>query len=197
VSIFRGKTPEERFWHWFKAHSKRLDLFKAPDLMNELLSELQKVHPALTYSLGPCEQGKREITISANDMESAVPTVQKLIATAPNMPGWKISAFLPRRPLLQGVLFGKRKLEPDDIWFAAEPEGEKLSLTVYIKDLTNPVGEIEKTAAFLWLRFSLGEHDVITKIGNVELATLPENPEASGLRPAKDLPGIVDQFHER
>lgn len=196
MSIFRGKTPEERFWHWVKVRSKRLDLFKTPDLVNELLSELQKVHPALTYSLGPCEQGKREITISANGVESAIPAVQKLIAAAPNIPGWKISAFLPPRPC-RGVLFGKRELETDDIWFATEPKGEKISLTLYIKDLTNPVDEMVKAAVFLWLHFSLGEYNATTKIGNVELATLPENPEASGLRPAKDLPGIVDQFHER
>lgn len=163
-------------------------------LFNEIHSMLKKVNKDLVFEFGPVRDGRREFIVSADGIRSAFPAVRGLVAAAPDLPEWKNTAFRPGERVDYSMQTPNGKLNTDDIWFSARPEGPKLELDVYVKGITaeneNQLGQ----AVFLMLDGVVGEYNVEMKIGSMEFGPLPADPNAHGLKPLRELPDIVDRY---
>ncbi len=192
----RSGSPEDRFWKWFSANSPRLLAIRSGDepVAGELAAELAQVHPDLTWEVGP-PAAQRELVISAGGIVGAFPAVKALVAARPSLVGWKVIAFRPRRDPSFSVRLGSYELKPDDVWFAAEADGQKVGLTVYVMGYEE--GNLAaQQAVFLLLDNALGEYEVETRVGFIELRPAPIDPRKAGLRPFKDLPSIIGPANE-
>ncbi|MBI2844088.1 MAG: hypothetical protein HYX78_11870 [Armatimonadetes bacterium] len=187
-----GSPPEQRFWDWFAQNSNRLAAVETcrEPVCDELLKQLIKVKRGLVFTFGPVKDGRREFIVSADGNRELFPDVQRLVAAAPSLPAWDVIAFRPaiEDPAGFSVQFGDKKLDIDDVWFDARPNGGRVDIVLYIR---NGPDDVVAGAAFFLLDHLLGEYDVETKIGVVEYAALPAEPVSAGLRPLSKLPDVV------
>lgn len=195
MSTARAQS-EGAFWKWYVANEERLFHFdEAPDqgaLFDELSTAMAAVHPDLTFEFGPVIAGKREFVISASGIKEAFPAVEKLYATAPQLPRWIWVKFRPRRTPMD-ITFGDRSIRAEDvrvhIW--EDPAPDKLGLVVVMKGYTEAEDELYGQVAYLLLDQALGEYDIETKVGGIELrgsAPAGNAPELS----LGELPVIFD-----
>lgn len=193
MSFINRETPASRFWDWFYRHSARLMAVKtgSEKVCDDLMSELQKVHKGLAFEFGPTVDGKREFIVSADGIATVFHAVKKLVAAAPNLPAWKVIAFRPPKGNDFAIGFGEFKLGMDDIWFLAKPAGQKTNLTLFIRGFEGENERKATGAAFLLLDAAIGEYNVVTKIGHIDMQPISDDPSASGKLPLKDLVKVI------
>jgi len=196
------ESREEAFWRWF---SERADQYRAftvdsPDrerLFNELSKALNRVCRGLQFEFGAGEDGApAELVISADGIRDRIPAVQALVASAPDMPGWKVLAFRSRKPLSDIQLqVGAGTFDAEQLWYRLERDQGQISADIYISGL----GEADQDAAnfvgFMMLDCALGEYDVMTRVGALSFQAAPEDPAAHGLKRFDTLPEEFDAHY--
>jgi hypothetical protein len=195
MKLFGRESAEERFWRWFLENSSRLFNFESDQekVFDELRKALRRVHKGLTFEFGPVQDGSREFIVSADGIRDRFPGVLRLVKAAPSMPEWIVVPFRPPKSLEGATItFGEHRLGPDDIWFAAEPDGERIGLTICIKGLTEDNQQALGGAAFILLDSALGEYAVEMQVGYIDLQPLPADPRAAGLRPFGEIREVFD-----
>ncbi len=196
-SVFSKKSPQERFWEWFKSNEAKLFDFETnrEKVFEELKNALSKVNPDLTFEFGPIENGARDFVISADGLRDVFPYVESLYAKAPVLNHWRFIKFRPRREGL-GISVDGIKLSYDDVDVSLEPDGDKAGLNIFVKGYNEDLKESFVKAAFLLLDFTLGEYDMATKVGFIEFK--PYQEESNYKRHKfSELPRIFDEFIKR
>lgn len=191
------KSPEATFWAWFEANQDMLFHFERDQegTFDKLNAAMAKVHPDITFEFGPDKNGKREFVISADGLRDAFPAVEALHASAPSLPRWTFIKFRPRRSAMT-IQIGNVKLEPADIEVAIEADGNKAGFTVFVRGYNEPQSQQYNQAAFIMLDQSIGEYDMETKVGFIEVH--PFEAETQFKRHGLDnLPLLFDEFMKR
>jgi hypothetical protein len=189
-------TAEERFWKWFQKNEKKLLHFEADQerVFNQLAAELQKIDPNLTFEFGPAE-AKREFVISAAGIKDSFPAVVSLKNAAPVLPYWRITAFRPRRTPINIIEFREKSVDPKDVEFTLLDNGKIAGLYLFIPGLSDEETDY-KIIGYLLLDESLGEYDVETGLGFIEM--YPSDTRKEGQRyPLADLPPLFDKLTGR
>jgi hypothetical protein len=199
ISLFKrlmSRTPpEERFWTWFAQNSRALlesEDFEGP-LFDELTEELEGVEAGLVWEMGIHEWG-REIIISADGNRNLFPTVEKMVAAAPRIEGWKVVAFRPRKALDLTLQIGDLSLKAENISYMMRPGSPgKVSLDIYIDDFRKDDQRFIELA-FIFLDAALGEYDMETKVADVNFDSRQGALPNMNLRPFGYLPVEFDSF---
>ena len=173
LGLFAGyahATAEMDFWNWFQRNDEALFNFESDReaIFDQLTNEMHKVHPSLTFEFGPKSDGRREFVISADGIREAFPKVESLYAAAPDLSHWKLIRFRPRRPPLD-VQYGGILVEADTVRLSLQHEGKKVGITVYLPNYTETSKKTYTGIAFLFLDHALGEYDVETRVGSIEV----------------------------
>jgi len=210
VSLFLPKAEahrEQKFWEWFTANEARYRTLQAgaPEqdaLFNELTRRLYRVQKGLQFAFDTPNgedpsAAPREFVLSADGNRALFPAVQRLAAAAPPpeaLPGWKVVAFRPRMRSLDGVAlqFGEMRVGADDLWLHLRPRGDTIDIDLYLRGLTEGTDRQIQMACLLLLDYALGEYDVETKVGALDIHPLPDDPSAAGLTPYPRLPEEFD-----
>jgi hypothetical protein len=183
MRLFSRGSREERFWLWFQKHSDRLLRFEVDRerVFDELAGALHRVDKGLMFEFGPVRNGRREFVVSADGIREHFPAVRRLVEAAPSLQEWTITPFRPPASLDLVVEYGGVSLGPDDVWFLAQPDRDRVGLTLFVKGLTEENSRTLGSAGFILLDNALGEYAVETHVGFIEWRPLPEDPAAEGL----------------
>ncbi|CAJ0735024.1 hypothetical protein R16034_00065 [Ralstonia edaphis] len=191
LSGCQRNSPEADFWQWFQKNEASLFDFERDQrvVFDRLSAEMHKVDPSLTFEFGPKQSGQREFVISADGVRAAFPKVVSLASSAPPLPRWKIIKFRPRREPAD-IQFHGVTVKAQSVSVEIHPEGEKAGLTVLIPGYSASQRQTFGGIAFLLLDQALGEFDVETHVGNVDVrAPLPGDSNAI---PLEALPRAFD-----
>lgn len=186
-------TPEQAFWKWFQSNESSLFDFEKDqeNTFDRLGAEMHKLNPSLTFEFGPKENGRREFVISADGIKDAFPEVETLYATAPSLPRWKFIKFRPRRTpsdiSYQGVT-----VKAASVSVQVKRNGEVADLTVFIPGYAQTEHKTYASITFLLLDEALGEYDVETRIGQINLESATSVP--SQTTSLAKLPETVDKL---
>lgn len=183
-------TPKQEFWNWFKAHEDMLFHFEKNQehVFDQLGYQMHKINPNLTFEFGPKENGRREFVISADGIRDAFPEVEALYASAPALPRWKFIKFRPRRKPLD-VSYGGVSVKAASVRVSIVSTGQTEDLTVFIPGSENG-NKAYTAAAFLLLDGALGEYDVETRVGQINVASAPQDKAKT--YSLEDLPAAFD-----
>lgn len=187
------KDSQQAFWKWFDAHQDELFNFELDQerIFDKLSKQLSRVHPDLTFEFGP-RTHRREFVISAAGIREAFAAVSSLVAAAPKLDRWHITAFRPRRNPLNSVQIGETCVDPGDVEFSLRTKGSVIGIQLFIPGFTENDVTI-KQIAYLMLDNALGEYDVETKIGLIQMLP-PESPRTTRRYPFSELPSLFDQL---
>ena len=188
------------FWSWVKPRLPELKAVKTgkEPITEQLTRELERIAPGLVFELGIGGDGKDfELTISADGNKELFPTVQALVAAAPPLPGTKVIAFRPRKAIEGfGMAVGEGRIAGNQLYYVASNDPERkglISVELYVPDMKNGNDDAMKDAAVMLLEATVGEYDLETKIGHIDIKPAPAKIEAP-LKPLKDLPAAVDAW---
>ena len=196
-SIFsRGQTTKETiFWNWFVRNEARIyDLEKDQNrIFMEISAELKKIDPNLTFEFGPKQQGVRDFVISADGIKKSFPLVFNLANGAPALPRFKIIKFRPRRPPFTEIKYEGLTIMLEQIKFSIERDGDKAGITIFIDGFNAAKRNAYVGVAFLYLDNCLGEYDVETKVGAIEVKAMTE-PSKTEKVPLAQIASTFDSF---
>jgi hypothetical protein len=191
-------SADPAFWIWVAANVEGLKGVKTgrEPVTEQLTAELRKVDPGLVFELG-VGRDPFELTISADGKKELFPVVKRLVASAPVIPGTKVIAFRPRKDVEAfSMQIRGGKLSGKDLWFTAHADAERkglMAVELFVPDLNDLNEEALDKAAFFLLEAAVGEFDVETKIGGIDIKRAPDEP-APPLRPLKELPATLDAW---
>ena len=162
------------FWIWFRGIAAPLHALATDDdpLLTSVAARLAALHPDLTFELGPPDGETREFVVSAGGSREAFPAVTALAAAAPDLPRWRVIPFRPRRVSPERLSVLGLTLSPADVRFELRPEPGGTGILLYIPGYEKNDHARYVAAAFALLDTALGEVDVETKLGSVELLPL-------------------------
>lgn len=188
------KTPESQFWKWFEKNQDMVFNFENDQdrIFHKLKTALSKVHPDLTFEFGPNANGIRDFVISGGGLRNVIPVVKSLYDSAPSLPRWNIIKFRPRRAPMPLTMNGVT-IEPSDIEIALEPDGIKPGFNVFVKGYEESKRDLYLHLVFLMLDQAIGEYDMTTKVGFIELYSIEQHTEYKRCR-FDELPRIFDEF---
>jgi hypothetical protein len=176
LSLFVGcskHTPEVDFWQWFQENESRLFDFEKDQerIFHDLGIALKKVHPDLTFEFGQKENGKREFVISADGLKSAFPAVESLYAAAPSLGRWSFIKFRQRQHPLYDIDYGNKIIKVPDVHFrlANDENPNKIGILIFMPGYNEAEKKVYDHIAYLMLDEALGEFDVETKVGFIEI----------------------------
>ena len=193
ISSQANASPELEFWKWFQQNENTLFDFESDQerVFDSLVTQMHKVDPNLTFEFGPKKNHKREFVISADGMKASFPKVESLYATAPNLNKWTFIKFRQRREPYN-IKVGSVEVLPRDVSVRIEQDGGKTGLTVFVAGLDSARKNDFASAAYLILDQALGEFDVETKVGFIEIRERTTVPDSAVS--IYDLPKVFDQF---
>jgi hypothetical protein len=190
----------EQFWLWFEANQDELADFEMDQerVLDKLHSRLQMVDPELCFEFGPREMQSgcavREFVVSAGGIRSSFPAVTALVAAAPKLKRWKITAFRPRRSPINGIYLRGHFLDPKAVTCSLLSDGERVGIRIYIPEYDE--NEIAfKEIGYLMLDEALGEFDVETKVGFIQFCA-PAPPDDAKRHSLVELPKLFDEMVE-
>jgi hypothetical protein len=201
VSDTQVFTPEQDFWQWFLSNEERLYTFDPDDvevrekLFDELSAVLERVGDHLCFEFGPPEE-KREFVISADGIKDGFPAVVALKKTAPRLDRWEIIAFRPRRCPMP-VIENNVTIDPADVEFSLFTEDDVPGIQLFLPGM--PEVDAQKTyrsIGYLLLDQALGEYDVETAVGPIEMVATPSEAKPERF-PLRELPRMFDELLER
>lgn len=194
-----GMNAEEAFWNWFVLHESelfnlRLDREEERErIFDELAAQLQKVHPDLTFELGlGPHEARREFVISAGGIKRAFPKVSSLAGAAPPLDRWKVIGFRPRRNAVNVFEFRGKRVDPKDVQFTLLSNGKMLGVRLFIPGYQETDADM-KQIGYLLLDESLGEYDVESRLGLIEMLS-PETRTEGPRHPFAELPKQFDEL---
>ncbi|MDM5228526.1 hypothetical protein QUF73_20590 [Cytobacillus sp. NJ13] len=183
------------FWIWFEKNSQdyyRLKEENLNSLFNKLSKQLSKINEDIAFEFSAdLIQGKREFIISADGILSAFPDVIELVENAPQLEGFKIIAFRQKSAVedISTIEYEDISLGPDDVYFTYRKNGDTLDIVLYLRGYDSDFEEWEN-AAFILLDTIIGEYDVATKIGSIDMLPYKEIPN---LKSILELPSLIDK----
>ena len=189
-------TSQQQFWKWFKEHDNELFDFERDRerIFDQLATELQKVHPNLTFEFGP-KGVKREFVISAGGIKKAFPAVSALAHAAPLFDRWQVTAFRPRRMAANVVEFRGKRVDPKNVQFSLLDNGKVAGVYLFIPGFHEQDTALRQIG-YLLLDETLGEYDVEARLGLIKMLP-PETDTDMRRYPLSDLPAQFDRLVAR
>ncbi|HSH02885.1 MAG TPA: hypothetical protein VLL52_10235 [Anaerolineae bacterium] len=190
-------TPEETFWQWFLNNEERIFNYQEDQdaVLDELSHAIQQVHSNLTFALSAqLINGMREFIVSANGIQTAFPHVEKLVDAAPLLGRWQWIKFRPRhREILNIRIDDHHMVRADDVHYLMFATDDKVGIFLFFDNYTPEQHELYAQLGFLFLDQALGEYDIETKVGPIELYSRDSDLFAKSA-PLRDLPAHFDAY---
>jgi hypothetical protein len=192
--LFKREPPSDQFWKWFRSREARLFDFELDQerIFDDLTKQLGKVDSDLTFEFGPKQAGKREFVVSAGGIKRAFPAVSALVAAAPPLDRWQVTAFRPRRSPINIIKLAGSSVDPRHVEFSLSYDGSVAAIQLFIPGYNDLDMNLQQIA-YLLLDESLGEFDVEMKIGPIEVFSL-EATRTEERFPLNELPARFDQL---
>lgn len=184
---------ESSFWTWFSQNEARYfvlenDMEACFDALSE---ELSKVNPELTFEFGPVLEGRREFVISAGGNREAFESVSSLCAASPGLARFEITEFRPRREPMD-IEYGDLHIKASDVYFhlVKDDDPEKVAILLFLPGYSAEREADFGQVGYLFLDEALGEYDVETKVGFIEVL----GQDSKHFNGASPISGLASRF---
>ena len=197
------KTEINAFWNWFVTHKAAYenfgkqyegDLEKVNQLLDELITELQKVAPGLFVEIGG-KDGEWELILTPQGIRQHFAAAYEVAALAPKIDNWTIFATKPAYGLDFGFKMGDVEINPETISFIplnSEDEPDDIAIRLFHKDYDEkdePRRKAVVMGVYQALDTLLGEVSASFDLDYVEFATTPD--EGMKPLPLAELAGYI------
>lgn len=167
------------FWNWFAERSDYFfDIVKgqndvAKSLVNPVVERLSIIRSGYYVLVGLVEDDLAELIITADGDVRVIPFIEKLVASAPKIENWKITALKPPSDLDDfAVNFSQGKLSADTLHFIFKEEKEfpdLLNIDVVHESITDLNRGLFEQGIFIFLENYIGELECLELIDGIKI----------------------------
>lgn len=182
-SIFRAKEKPIRsyydFWKWFEQNEKTFfKVLKNQGNINKvffdkLAPKLNELKDGFWFLAGMYDDQTAELILTADGIIKNIVFVEELVASAPRINNWKITALKQPSDLNQyGIEIGGYKFDENKMSFYSTDHNQmpdEIDITITHNDFNEENRTIMTNGVYLTLDNSLGELNSVTKIDNVNI----------------------------
>jgi len=199
----KKKGDAAAFWAWFEgeapALAKAYDAFVAGDagpepLVHPVAKEMDRFHDGIAHEIG--HDGRNyDFVISADGIRANVDAVKALANAAPTIDGWKVTAFRPRKPMDEDAVLqlGDEVFGDGNIFYRlGDASDGKCDVAIRFRSTLEAPDDALIGPAFLIMDAAIGEYDVMTKVGEIDVAFSKPDAPLDDFRPIKELAGDLD-----
>jgi hypothetical protein len=194
------KEPTSTFWSWFLTMEKKLRHTSDMDLVDLAYEKLRRIHKDLAIEMGGHPDGPSELIISAQAQKELFPLVDKVIAQAPSVPGWKFIALKPAQGFDFEIEYEGERFDPREMWFDARGPRDApgmLGLLIFIPGYDDADDTRAVSALWKLLQTGIGERSFGEMIHYVEPRRLPADPEKEHYIPLVELAGFIEHYKRK
>jgi len=183
-----SKTPpiqsNKAFWDWFQKNERTFfnAVSRDKDVENlffsKLSPKLSELKDGYFFLTGMLDDKTAELIITADGHLKNIVFVEELVASAPQIAGWKFTALKP------GVLDGTSEIKMDNLTFGSknmkfyynvdENYPDEIDITIIHDDWTVSNKETVTTGTHLFLDNYLGELNFATTIDNLNVQSVSD-----------------------
>jgi hypothetical protein len=203
MGLFRkkqDKKPAELFWNWFVKNEHRFkdaigNTEKAHVFLDELITQMKPFNPWLKALAGPYDEKTLELIITADGDIALFCKVEELVAAAPAISNWRITAHKPSIGMepMSIEMFG-HQFNSDNMSFypLTDPQfPDEISIVIVHADYNEDEDANFQTAGMIYLENALGELNTATMIDKYEVSRPPSPGENVELIPLAKLDGYL------
>lgn len=203
AGVSRKNGDAEAFWKWFSEAAAQLsadyDAFVSgkagPEpLIEPVAKRLKAYHDGLAHEIGQDDNGVYDLVISANGIKDRMEPVTALVRAAPQIEGWKATAFRPRKTHGDVLLhMGGEDFRAEDVLYRlGDVTGGLCDIEILFRAGFDAPEDALIGPAFLIMDSIIGEYDVMTKIGEVAARTAKSVDRAEEFAPITALADDID-----
>jgi hypothetical protein len=196
--------PAATFWTWFLRMEKELrDVPKAlhDGLIDQAYEKVRNINEGLAIEIGgDAEHMPMELIISAEGKKELFPLVEKVIAQAPQVAGWKFIALKPAMGFDFDHETEGKHLDPRKLWFQARsPKAapDMLGLIIFIPGYDEADKTTTVNSLFKILDTALGERLIGEMIYYIDVSRLPADPEKEGYIKLVESAQYIDAYKKK
>jgi hypothetical protein len=193
------KLSKQHFWEWFKRHNPEfLELHKkskkeARYWLNELNAHLRAYFKFFTFNLICLDKENATLTITVRGKAVHFKKVDAFVATAPEIPGWRISALQDPMPIDFSLedLMEEAGIHPEEFYFSFDGDDrDRGDIIVYHPLCTEKNERVFSELACAAVYNLLGERSFGMDIGLVE-ADNSSSIDPNDVQMLEELPGLI------
>ncbi|WP_090465633.1 DUF695 domain-containing protein [Mucilaginibacter sp. OK268] len=182
-SIFKKKeTPiktYDDFWSWFRSNEKSFfnvikqqgDIEK--EFFSKLSPKLNELKSGFFFLTGMMNDNTAELILTADGNIKNINFVEELVAAAPEINGWKLTALKPPSNIQDTYIeMAGYKFSSDNIWFYPnnnEWHPDEIDVTIIHPDLNENNRNDITNGVYIFLDNFLGELNFVTTIDNLNV----------------------------
>jgi hypothetical protein len=192
-----GQNKYINFWNWFVNNNELIFNFENDEenIFDLLSNELHKIDKNLTFEFGPIENNRREFILSADGIKDSFNEVEELYNQKPELENWIIIKFRPRKGCGYSIKINDISLSTKDIFYKLYKDDSKIGILIFIEKY-NVNTRMYDQLAYLLLDSILGEYDVETKVGGIDIFDFSSEYFLNSL-PFSTLAENFDIFYEK
>ncbi|HEX7904746.1 MAG TPA: DUF695 domain-containing protein [Chitinophagaceae bacterium] len=191
----KENDPKKVFWNWFIKHEHRFKKVngtdEAHDFLNELIEQINPFNPWLKALAGPYDDDRYELIITADGDIALFCKVEELVAAAPAIKGWIVTAHKP--PIgsdtmsieMHGYTFGGSNLQFYPVTDPNYPD--EINIVLVHPDFNKDEEDNFLSGCQIYIQNAMGELNTATLIDSMDVRGLPEASEAIELIPMSKL----------
>lgn len=172
------------FWAWFQQHAnyffevvKHRNNIEA-NFFNKLSPKLTELKEGYFYSTGMLDDNTAELIFTADGDTKNIVFVEELVASAPEISGWKFSALKPARDINDvAIRMGEVSFTADNLFFYSNQSSDypdEIDISIVHNDLNEENKKIIINGVFIFLDNYLGELDFANNIDRLEVISEKE-----------------------
>lgn len=171
-----------KFWEWFAPYAPAyltlhtLPRAEADAQVQHLLAALREVHPSLSAEIEKLGDAEYSMVITARGDREAFDAVRALVAAAPPLSGWAITAFRQPRPVeMLEFPLEEGMLSHENVWYVLTPQPDfrLVDAMIFVVADIELSEEITAKIGYSCLDAAIGEVNVATKLGQVQFYYWP------------------------
>lgn len=186
------------FWQWFDENKHKYSNLEVPnreELLNEFLAKLHDFHPELYFQIGGKKGEWLEVVITAEGDVRHFEMVEQLVMNAPQIEGWRVTAFKPPEGFNFSVRYKDLVFDPSQLWFlplGLKDNPDRIGIFVAFPDYRQAIHNDFLHGTFLLLDTCLGEKSAALDLDFVDVCPLPPDPEDSGMVEFVNVKRFID-----
>ncbi len=196
-----ARYTEKQFWDWFSRHAPKLKDSAGASferLTDELLCVLQRYCEGLAFEIGHDGSGCYEFVVTAYGNTDYFEAVERLVAQAPRLDDWRVTAFKPPMPENFRVDMDGVAIDTAEAFFiplecASAPND--IGVRLFLQGYDPALEEVYMQASSTVLQTILGEKSFAYDLQHIEMEPLPGDME--GLIPILDIPDYIQWKEEQ
>jgi hypothetical protein len=197
--LFMNRLLKRHFWEWFKRHQheykelKKKPMKEVRYLLNELNAHLRAYFKFFGFTMIWTDEQSTTLIITVKGKAMHFKKVEAFVATAPDIPGWKICALEDAAPIdfALDTLIEAAGIHPGEFYFCFDDiDADCTDIIVY-----HPLCTHENEHRLLELAYAavynlMGERAFGTDIGRIEVANL-STVDQQDIGKLEDLPDCI------